>query len=144
MRANNINGELNYDGLIYIPSDLVRDEQVIREGDVLIAMSSGSADLVGKAAQAREDLGTTFGEFCGVVRSFTPALFDYFSFFFQTPFYRQQTRESGKGIGIQNLNQGSLSLLLVPIHPPEQLRIVAKVDELMKLCDQPEEEQTII
>ena len=63
MRANNINGELNYDDLIYIPSDLVRDEQVIREGDVLIAMSSGSADLVGKAAQAREDLGTTFGAF---------------------------------------------------------------------------------
>lgn len=142
MRANNIDGELNYNDLIHIPSDLVKDNQGIREGDVLIAMSSGSTDLVGKAAQAKEDLDKTFGAFCGVARSFTPALFDYFGLFFQTPFYRKQTRESGKGIGIQNLNQGALSSLLVPIPPlAEQHRIVAKADELIALCDQLEEEQ---
>lgn len=141
MRANNINGVLNFSDLVYVPKTIVRAEQVIVRGDLLIAMSSGSADLVGKAAQAAQDLDSTFGAFCAVLRPFTEQLFSFMGFFCKTPFYRNQTQATGKGIGIQNLNKTALELLSVVVPPlAEQRRIVAKVDELMALCDQLEQQ----
>ncbi len=136
LRGNNIDRRLNYDELVYVPMDLVREEQIIQRGDIVIAMSSGSANLVGKAAQSDDDMSKTFGAFCGLVRPSSPELIEYFRFFFQTPLYRSATQAAGKGIGINNLNKGALEQLWVPLPPvAEQLRIVAKVDELMRLCD---------
>lgn len=143
MRANNIGDGLNFDNLIYVPKNLVREDQILMTGDLVIAMSSGSADLVGKAAQVKSDIGATFGAFCGVVRPISVELWDYLGFFFRTPLYRDQTTKAGKGIGINNLNKGALENLRVVIPPlAEQHRIVAKVAELMALCDQLEHQQT--
>jgi type I restriction enzyme S subunit len=143
LRASNIDGRINLDDTLYIPRELIRDDQLIIKGDILIAMSSGSADLVGKAAQADKDLISSFGAFCGVIRSFSNEFLTYFGFYFQTPLYRGQASKYGKGIGINNLSKGSLENLVCPVPPlTEQYRIVAKVDELMKLCDELEHEET--
>lgn len=141
LRANNINVELNFHDLLHLPRAIVKAEQIVVRGDILIAMSSGSADLVGKAAQAVQDLESTFGAFCAVLRPFADVLFSFMGFFCRTPFYRDQAQATGKGIGIQNLNKSGLELLLVLLPPlAEQHRIVAKVDELMALCDQLEQQ----
>ena len=68
----------------------------------------------------------------------------FFAFYStKTPLYRNQTKKAGKGIGINNLNKGSLDNLLVAVAPlEEQHRIVAKVEELMALCDQLEKQQS--
>ncbi|MCU7796493.1 MAG: restriction endonuclease subunit S [Candidatus Thiodiazotropha sp. (ex Myrtea spinifera)] len=56
---------------------------------------------------------------------------------------RAQEGNTKRAIMGQTLNATSLSLLLIPVPPfEEQLRIVAKVDELMALCDQLEQQQT--
>ena len=52
LRANNINGQLNYEDLVYVPEEKVRDEQFVKALDIVIAMSSGSKHLVGKAASS--------------------------------------------------------------------------------------------
>lgn len=144
LRANNIGECINSDGLVYVPRELVREDQMLTVGDLLIAMSSGSADLVGKAAQVKSSDVATFGAFCGVVRPMTAELWDFLGAFFKTPLYRSQTAEAGKGIGINNLNKTALENLLVVVPPlAEQRRIVAKVDELMALCEQLEQKQTL-
>jgi len=57
---------------------------------------------------------------------------------------RAQEGNTKHAIKGHTLNSTSLSLLLLPIPPlAEQRRIVAKVDELMGLCDQLEQQQTI-
>jgi len=142
LRGNNINRILNFDRPVFVPKKLISEQQYIRVGDIVIAMSSGSADLVGKAAQATASFDGAFGAFCGVVRSRTSGLFELFGLFFQTPLYRSRAAGHGKGIGINNLQKSVLETLEIPIPPlAEQHRIVAKVDELMALCDRLETQQ---
>jgi type I restriction enzyme S subunit len=105
-------------------------------------MSSGSASLVGKAAQAEQDVSAGFGSFCGLIRV-SPLIFKgYVNCFFQSPYYRQNVAGFGKGIGINNLQKGHIENLVLPLPPlEEQKRIVDKVDELMRLCDSLEARQ---
>jgi type I restriction enzyme S subunit len=141
LRANNIQETITDESVVYVPLELINKRQLITEGDILIAMSSGSANLVGKAAQASSEIHATFGAFCAVIRPLGKKLSLYLGFFTTTPTYRQQAQASGKGIGINNLNKKALDNLLVPVPPiEEQHRIVQKVDELMALCDRLEQQ----
>jgi type I restriction enzyme S subunit len=142
LRANNIDGELNFENLVYVPEGLINEVQMVKKNDLVIAMSSGSANLVGKAAQAKKDFHGSFGAFCGVVRPKRIELAAYLAFFFQTPLYRETTAGQGKGIGINNIGKKQLDSICVPLPPlAEQHRIVAKVDQLMALCDELEVRQ---
>lgn len=68
LRANNINGTINFDDLVYIRTDLISTAQQLRSGDILFAMSSGSRHLIGKSARLARDVDAGFGAFCGVLR----------------------------------------------------------------------------
>lgn len=143
LRGHNIQSEINLDKLVYVPAGKISGDQILRPGDIVVAMSSGSADLVGKSAQYQFDLEASFGAFCGVIRPLLDSIRTYLAFFCQTPFYRKQAHKGGRGIGIQNLSKGDLEKLTCLVPPEsEQRRIVAKVSELMALCDALEEEST--
>jgi type I restriction enzyme S subunit len=69
LRATNITDHgFIFDDLVYVPSTLISDDQRLRIGDVVIATSSGSASVVGKACQVKERIDAAFGAFCGVLR----------------------------------------------------------------------------
>ena len=132
LRANNIDGELVFGDLRYVPARRVSQEQILCVGDVVLAMSSGSKTVVGKAASVKTDWHGTFGAFCGVLR---PSAFlhrDYFGRFFSTRKYRKTISEASAGVNINNLKREYFEALEFPLAPRgEQQRIVAKVEGLL-------------
>ncbi len=132
LRANNINDEINFEKLVYVPQKNIKSVQLIRTGDVIIAMSSGSKHLVGKAAQARIDIEGGFGAFCGLIRPSKILNNKYFGYFFQSPAYRKSIQRHSSGININNLRRSHIEDLSIPISPlSEQHRIVTKIEELL-------------
>ena len=140
--AANIQHEINYDGLTYVSEGLIKSSQILREGDILICMSSGSKHLVGKTAAIQNPPHASFGAFCAVFRISEPAYRAYIARFFKSPVYRNAISSASRGIGINNLRIGDVeSIEFVLPSYQEQKLIVAKVDELMTLCDQLEAAQ---
>ena len=138
LRANNIRGSVNFDDLVYVPKHLISAEQQLLEGDFVVCLASGSKNLVGKVAVFLGNLECSFGAFCGAIR---PVFrMDFLGVYFASPLYRNAVSEASAGIGINNLKSTSLQSLAIPIPPlAEQSRIVARVEELMALCDALEE-----
>ncbi len=139
LRANNIGAGLSFDEVYYVPDRFVSDEQLLRDGDVVIAMSSGSKSIVGKAALATSVPRSSFGAFCGVVRPIHLVDFRYFGYYFQTKSYRQGVSQVSKGTGINNLKAEHILDRSLPLPPKaEQARIVSKIDELFSRIDEGE------
>lgn len=136
LRANNIGDGLNFDDLQFVPQSRVSDEQKVRVGDVVIAMSSGSKSVVGKAASIKKQWNGTFGAFCGVLRPSLQIDARYFGLFFQTKHYRNAISEASAGTNINNLKREYFAELILPLAPvAEQPRIVAKAEELLARVD---------
>lgn len=136
LRATNISGELGFSDLIYVPERHVRSEQMIRVGDVVVAMSSGSRSVVGKAAAVREAWEGSFGAFCMVVRPGDGLVPTFLAHFMQSRAYRHEVSGLAAGIGIHNLRRSHLEELRIPIPPPtEQARIAAALDEQLSRLD---------
>lgn len=143
LRANNIGPTLTYDDPVYVKSERVSSDQYLRRGDYMIALSSGSKNLVGKAALVPDDLDRAFGGFCGAVRLFDPSLVAFVGVFLSSDLYRDSISAGSRGIGINNLKKEVLANLHFPLPPlAEQRRIVAKVEELMALLDRLEAART--
>ncbi|MET3650306.1 restriction endonuclease subunit S [Dyella japonica] len=131
LRANNItdNG-LTFDDLVFVPQARVGIRQFIKKHDVVIAASSGSIEVVGKAARALEDFDGGFGAFCKVLRPNKKVDPGYFSHFFQTKSYRQRISQLAAGANINNLRNEHLTELEIFLPPlSEQRRIAAILDK---------------
>jgi type I restriction enzyme S subunit len=128
LRANNItdNG-LTFDSLIYIPRRRISEDQILRSGDVLVAASSGSLDVVGKAAPLNSRFCGSFGAFCKVLRPSKRVNPSYFSHFFRTPAYRRRISSLAAGANINNLRNEHLDDLEIPLPPMEEQRRIAAI-----------------
>ena len=99
-------------------------------------MSSGSISVIGKSAWVPNKLErTTFGAFCGVIRSFNIDA-RWLFFFMQTDHYRRYIQELAKGTNINNLRREHLVGLAVPVPPMNvQPQLVAAVERLFTEID---------
>lgn len=131
LRAGNItdNG-LFYGDLVYVPAGKVSAKQKLRIGDVVVAASSGSLDVVGKTAPVLADFDGGFGAFCKVLRPNARVEPKYFAQFFKRPEYRTTISSLAAGANINNLRNEHLDELLMPLPTlPEQRRIAAILDQ---------------
>ncbi|MBW9094433.1 restriction endonuclease subunit S [Microbacterium jejuense] len=131
LRAGNITDSgVDLNDLTYVPAHRVAERQRLRVGDVLIAASSGSLSVVGKAAYIHSSPNATFGAFCKVLRPGPGVDPAYFAHYFRTAEYRRYISSVAAGANINNLRSEDLDRIEIPLPPlPEQRRIAAILDE---------------
>jgi len=136
VRATNIDEELRLEDFVYVPEAVVRPEQHLRVGDILVATSSGSSAVVGKSAILRDEWSGAFGAFCGVLRvreqrEVRPA---YLARLIASPSIRARWSGLAAGTNINNLKRDHLSETPVVLPPiDEQQRILADLEQQLSI-----------
>lgn len=144
LRTSNVQEQIEWDDLLFIREEFVRrDDQFVLKNDIVMSMAN-SRELVGKVAivQATPSYKTTFGGFLGVIRPMIVAP-HFVMILLRSPRVKEaMIGSASQTTNIANVSLSKLKPLALPLPPlAEQHRIVAKVDELMELCDQLEQKQ---
>lgn len=136
LRATNINGQLTFDDLVYVPERYVSDTQHLQVGDIVIAASSGSRDVVGKAAPLITPWVGSFGAFCYGLRPIYYGTARFIAWFLQTSEYRDRVSALSAGVNINNLRREHIEETPIPFAPlSEQHRIVAEIEKQFTRLD---------
>lgn len=134
LRANNISdGKINFDDLVYVDKKKVSSEQYLQKGDILICVSSGSKNLVGKAASVSFDIKCTFGAFCKVIRPISKYA-NYLGMYFQSDIYRRIISNVAIGANINNIRNEHIDSLELSIYSDDKNNeIVSLLDTLQSI-----------
>lgn len=147
LRGNNIqNNRLVYDNNVaYIPYSFVAKEQQIHAHDIILTMSSGSKEHIGKCTIFQYDSPHTYGAF---LTKFIPdsnkVSFVYLSMI--SDFFKKKIKAICNGTGINNLTNETFDNLVFP-KPNEPVlncfeEITAPLLEKMGACERENEELT--
>lgn len=138
LRTTNVQQTIEWDDLLFVDRSFMgREDQVIQLHDIVMSMAN-SRELVGKVALIEHipHPESTFGGFLGVLR---PRMIEpkYAMAVLRTSYARSLLIDSAsQTTNIANVSLGKLRPMPFPLPPAnEQSRIVARVEELMKLCD---------
>jgi len=116
LRANNIVEEsIVYCDVQYVNDSTVSEVQKLQQGDILIAMSSGSRFAVGKTGSFTKTTGKyCVGAFCATFRS---SFNSYIRYLFQSDIYQNQLSSILEGTSINNLSGKQIEGLYFPFAP---------------------------
>ncbi|MCS5693829.1 restriction endonuclease subunit S [Cyanobium sp. FGCU-6] len=135
-----IGGRIHPDPKVTVPSAIADKLATykLRAGDVVMARRGE----VGRAAHvSSEEEGWLCGTGSFIVRFIPEIPREYVLLFLSAGLAREYLLDSAVGSTMTNLNHGILKHMPIPLPPlAEQHRIVAKVDSLMALCDQLEQQ----
>jgi len=134
LRANNIQDDgINLDDLVYVDEKKVYDEQYLQDGDIVICASSGSKNLVGKAATYNKDKKASFGAFCKTIRvnKSDDVCVEFIQQFFQSKVYRNAISELSIGANINNIKTEHIDALTINLPTfSEQKHIATILDKI--------------
>jgi type I restriction enzyme S subunit len=110
------------------------EQYKLQRGDILIARTGGT---IGKTFLVGQLPATAvFASYLIRVQGSSAICDQYLKLFLESPIYWKQLQEGSRGGGQPNVNGKTLGRMIVALPPfAEQQRIVAKVSELMLLCD---------
>lgn len=140
LRSNNIDLEtmsILLDELKYIREDfVVGEDKKVKRDSILICMSNGSKQHLGKVAFLDKDYDYAFGGFMGLIKpnSGLSPKFLYYSCISSS--YKHFLASVGNGANINNIKFSDLSQFALPVPPlTEQERIVAELDCLSSIIE---------
>lgn len=118
------------------------DQYLLRNGDILIARTGGT---IGKSYLVENlTVKSVFASYLIRVKNLESSNSKYIKTYLGSQIYWKQLYANSMGTGQPNVNGNALKKLIFPLPPlEEQQRIVEKVDELMQLCDQLEQQQSL-
>jgi len=139
---NVINGDIDLTSITTFISDEAHFSQarsILEEGDVLFSI----AGTIGDTCVVRsEHLPANTNQALAIIRGTSDVFLPKFLKLQLDSFVSKQISDKARGGAMNNVSLGDLSELIVFVPPlEEQKRIVAKVDELMSLCDKLEAQQ---
>ena len=145
LRTSNVQDQIEWEDILYIKEQFVsRENQLLKPNDIVMSMAN-SRELVGKVALVGNEVKekTTFGGFLGVIRPYTISPKFVLTLLRTPPTREALIDNASQTTNIANISLAKLKPLFFAIPPlAEQHRIVAKVDELMALCDQLEQQHS--
>ena len=139
LRGGNIqNGDIVSAGDdVFIKETYYDEENTVQKGDIVVVASTGSSISIGKTGFATNDIpNTQIGAFLRIVRSNKQTFSDYLNVIFLSDYYKTYIRNIAKGSNINNIKNSYLLDFVIALPPyQEQLRIVAKIEELFGVLD---------
>lgn len=146
LRSNNIDLEtcsLNFDEIKYInDSFLIPRDKILKKDSILICMSNGSKQHLGKVAFIDKEYNYAFGGFMGLIIPNKEVIYpQYLYYSCQSISYKQYLKSIGNGANITNLKFQDLSRYMLPVpHIQEQKRIVLELDKLTRVLTKKREQ----
>ena len=132
LRSSNIQDfKMDYNDIVRVQMD-IPNNKICNKGDILICARNGSKRLVGKAAIIDRD-GMSFGAFMAIFRSICN---EYIFYVINSAFFLNSLLGETGTTTINQITQDMLKNAMIPLPPlAEQKRIVAKIEELLPLCE---------
>ena len=108
----------------------LKEEDYVQNGDIIFVRSNGNKDLVGRSLYIDRDSRTSFSGFCIRLRfTSSEVLPKYFAFYTKSGHFKKSISKGSLGTNINNLNQGILSDVLVPLPSVKRQKTVIKILE---------------
>jgi type I restriction enzyme S subunit len=103
-------------------------------GDLLLNITGGS---IGRCCRVHDDVGdANVSQHVAIIRPAVSGLQHFFHYLILSPYFQSFVFSEQTGAGRGGLPKNKMDQIVVPLPPlAEQQRIVAKVDELMGICD---------
>ena len=142
IRSNNIiqDGAVDCKNGLQFVNKAPSSDQVLKKGDIVICLSNGSSNLVGKSASFDGEYAgiATVGAFCGIYRSSAPIT----KYLVQTQAYKKRIdliKQGGNGALANLYGRDILGLkFLFPCYAEQQkiVECLSSIDELITVQDQ--------
>ncbi|MBC8232758.1 restriction endonuclease subunit S [bacterium] len=138
IRSQNVwNNGLRLDDVVFISEEINARMKlsVVKPKDILLNITGAS---IGRSALVPDDFDTgNVNQHVTIVRLVDSEIRKFAHLCLISPYVQKMIMDVQVGISREGLSMSRLATFLIPIPPlNEQKRIVAKVDKLMKLCDE--------